>query len=255
MSEYTGPVVELPEWHVDVEGCTNFRDAGGWDLEGGGRMRTGRFYRSDDPVRVTDRGRSTVVGMGLQVVVDLRDASRYRVSPGFLPPEQTAHVPLVDRVIDPHNPPTLHDPVDMADLYDGMLARSGPALAQALDTLAEKVTDGPVLVHCAFGKDRAGLVTALVQAAIGVPAESIVADYARSHEPAGRRRAWMLADPQPTDADTTGVTEFLFAAPAEAMSILLDRLIERYGSLDGWVKSLPIRDDTVERLRRALVEE
>ena len=40
-----------PDWHVDVEGCVNFRDAGGWELDDGRRMRSRHLYRSDDPVQ------------------------------------------------------------------------------------------------------------------------------------------------------------------------------------------------------------
>ena len=109
-------------------------------------------------------------------------------------------------------------------------------------------------MHCAYGKDRAGLVTALVQSAIGVPAESIVVDYARSHEPSTRRRAWMLREPLPGDPDLSMMPGLLFSAPPTSMRMLLDRMVERHGSLDEWPSSLPIRPDTVARLRDGLVE-
>jgi protein-tyrosine phosphatase len=244
----------LPEWHVAVEGCLNFRDAGGWDVAGGGRMRRGRVYRSDDPVRLTERGRATVRALGLRLVVDLRQQSQFVRSPGFLPADRTAHVPLVDRVIDPDNPPSLTQPSDIADLYEGMLGRSQEPLAHALDLIAGQVTEGPVLVHCAYGKDRAGLVVALVQSAVGVPAASIVADYERSHAPAERRLAWLTAEPLDDDPDTSHVPGFLFSAHGETMRLLLDRLVARYGGLDEWAASLPVRPDTVTRLRDALIE-
>jgi protein-tyrosine phosphatase len=110
-------------------------------------------------------------------------------------------------------------------------------------------------VHCAYGKDRSGLVAALVQAAVGVPVDSIVVDYVRSHEPAKRRRAWMLREPLPGDADVAGLPDLLFSAHPASMRALLDRALERHGSFDAWVASFPVRADTVARLRDGLVEQ
>jgi protein-tyrosine phosphatase len=244
----------LPGWHVDVDGCTNFRDAGGWPTVDGGRMRTGRLYRSDDPVRLTPEGRRTVEALGLALAVDLRQHEQWARGPGFLPAERTVHVPLVDRVIDPDDPPVLERPSDLADLYEEMLERSRRPLGRALDHVAGAVGAGPVLVHCAYGKDRAGLVTALVQAAIGLAPDTIVADYVRSHDPAQRRRRWMLAEPLPDDPPIAKAPAYLFAAPGEAMSDLLGRVGRRHGSLDAWVAAFPIDGATIPRLREALLD-
>lgn len=241
-------------WQVRVDGCVNFRDAGSWLTLDGRKMRTGALYRSDDPVRLTPAGRDAVTRLGLAYVVDLRQASQYARGPGFLAAERTAHIPLVDRVIDPDNPPTLEKPADLADLYAAMLAGGHEALGRALDTVAAHLADGPVLVHCSYGKDRAGLVTALVQAAIGVLPAAIVEDYARSHRPSRRRRAWMLAEPLPGDITSSTVSEYLFSAPAEAMQLVLDRAVAEHGSPVQWVTSFPIRSDTIARLRDGLVD-
>jgi protein-tyrosine phosphatase len=233
----------LPDGHIDVEGCTNFRDAGGWDLAPGGRMRVGRLYRADDPLRVTAAGRCAVDALGLAATVDLRQHSQFLRGPGFLPHERTSHIPLVDRVIDPDDPQRIEGPTDLADLYEGMLTSSGEPIARALDAIATGLADGPVLVHCAFGKDRTGLLCALVQAAIGVPGNSIVADYHRS-----------LAEPLPDDPPTGHVPPMLFTAPAEAMDVLLARALATHGSLPAWAASFPTAPDTMDRLHHELVE-
>jgi protein tyrosine/serine phosphatase len=240
--------------HLAIDGCVNFRDAGGWPTGDGRRMRAGRLYRSDDPVRTTSEGRAAVLALGLSRTIDLRQLSQVERGPGFLPPEQTFHRPLVDRVINLQDPPPMTEPVHMADLYVEMLERSERELADVLDLIAEGLADGPVLVHCVYGKDRTGLVVAAVQAALGVPAADIVEEYARSDEPTHRRYEWVVADPLPDDPPTTAAPRMLFSAPADAMAALTDRLVARHGSLEGWVASLPVRPDTVERLRAELLE-
>lgn len=252
MTEHLSVGKSLPSWHIAIEGCWNFRDAGGWTA-GDQQMRCRSLYRSDDPLRLTQLGRQRVDSLGIATVIDLRQQSQVDRTAGFLPPHRTFHVPLVDRVIDPANPPRMRTPDDMCDLYIDMIDRSRDRLAVALDLIAEHLSVGSVLVHCSYGKDRAGLVIALVHAAIGLSADSIAADYARSHEPSQRRRAWTLARPLPDDPPTSHVPPYLFSAPAQAMHSLLERMTEQHGSPRQWVASHPIADTTIERLTAGLL--
>jgi len=244
----------LPEWHIDVDGCVNFRDAGGWSTTDGGTVRRGLLYRSDDPIRITPAGRAAVERLGLATVVDLRQQTQFSRTPGFVEPARTTHVPLVDQVVDHSDPPPLDTPTDMANLYAGMLDESHQQVGRVLDTVAEHVAEGPVLVHCAFGKDRAGLMIALIHAAIGVSAHDIVADYVRSDGPAHRRRSAMIANPLDDDPPIARLPETLFRAPAEAIELVLDRAATEHGSLADWVASFPIATTTIDRLRVSLVE-
>ncbi len=239
--------------HVDVDGCVNFRDVGGWSTDDGRTVQLGRLYRSDDPIRITPTGRAAVDALSLAMVVDLRQQLQFSRSPGFVDPARTAHIPLVDQVVDHQEPPPLDTPTDIADLYVGMLHESRDQVARVLDVVAETLPDGPVLVHCAFGKDRAGLITALIHSAIGVRRDDIVADYVRSDAPAQRRRATLIDDPSPDDPPVARLPATLFRAPAETIDLLLDRVVDEYGSLDAWVESFPISDATIERLRAQLL--
>ena len=248
------PSDRRPEWHVDVDGCVNFRDAGGWPTVDGGVVRSARLYRSDDPIRITPAGRAAVERLGLAMVIDLRQQTQFSRTPGFVEPARTTHVPLVDQVVDHTDPPPLDTPTDMADLYAGMLEESHQQVGRVLDTVADQVAAGPVLVHCAFGKDRAGLMTALIHAAIGVSAHDIVADYTRSDGPAHRRRTALIASPLDDDPPVARLPETLFRAPAETMELVLDRAVAEHGSLVGWVASFPVAATTIDRLRASLVE-
>lgn len=242
------------EGHLRVDGCVNFRDAGGWDLPDGRRMRTGALYRADDPVRLTDAGRATVDALGLAAVLDVRQHAQFARRPGFVDAERTFHRPLVDRVLDIDDPPRLEEPDDIADLYDDMLSRSTPQVAEVLDLIATRLGDGPVLVHCAFGKDRTGLIVALVHAIIGVADAAIVADYARSDEPTKERRRWMIAEPLHDDPPIARSPEYLFRAPAAVMDAVVRRMHVRHGSMAAWAATFPTAAGTADRLCAALIE-
>lgn len=242
-----------PDGHLAVEGCHNLRDTGGWPVEGG-RLRTGRLLRSDDATRLTDAGRAAVIALDLACVVDLRQQGQFDRGAHFADLSRTYHVPLVDRVIDLTAPPPMTTPDDLADLYVDMLGRSVEPMARAIDLVAAHVADGPVLVHCVYGKDRTGLVVAAIQAALGSDRASIVAEYARSDAPTNRRFEVMAADPIPGDGPVRKAPRYLFNAPAAAMEALLDRLVEQHDSLDAWIASFPLHPDTRDRLRAGLVD-
>jgi protein-tyrosine phosphatase len=249
----TGPSTATHDGHVDVEGCLNFRDAGGWVNEAGRTMRTGVLYRADDPIRITAAGREAVAALHLAASIDVRQHSQYKRSPGFIDPAHTYHRPLVDRVINLDDPPQLHEPSDMGDLYEDMIERSRPQIADVLDIVADHVASGPVLVHCAYGKDRTGIIIALIQAALGMSAETLVADYGRSDGPTRRRFQFVKDNPLPDDPEWWKAPPSLFTAPEAAMASLASRSVDRYGSLHEWVASFPLGEHTLERLRAGLL--
>jgi hypothetical protein len=247
------PVALGSDNHLDIPGNVNFRDAGGWVRTDGARMRLGRMYRSDDPIRTTAEGRRRVEALGLSAVIDVRQNAQFHRGPGFVEPARTFHRPLVDKVIDLDNPPPLSEPAHIADMYDDMIARSTPQLGEVLDLVADHLQTGPVLVHCVYGKDRTGIVLAMVQAALGMSRDVIVADYFRSHVPTHRRYEWMKTEPLPDDPPIGRAPAYLFNAPAETMEIFLDRVVERHGSLEAWVRSFPIAPTTIPRLQASLL--
>lgn len=238
---------------VDIEGCFNFRDAGGWPAENG-IMRRGVLYRGDAPERLTAAGRASVDALGLTCVIDLRQKRFVEISLGFADDAMTHHIELVDQMIDYNNVPRLQDPVDLTNMYIDLIGRSEPQLVRAIDTAADHVAGGPVLVHCTAGKDRTGLVVALIQAAIGVSLESIADDFHRSDAPSRRRRAAMLASPVTGDPPVAKSPEFLWTAPREAMYLLAGRAAEQFGSLQAWPRALGVSEATIEKLRIGLVE-
>lgn len=238
---------------LDIEGCFNFRDAGAPSGRGAVRLRPGRLFRSDDPVRLTQRGREQMKALRLVAAIDLRQEAQVRRSPGFLEPERTRWRPMVDQVIDRDRPPQMTSPEHLADLYEDMLHRGGDQMGVVLDDLAESLGRGPALVHCAYGKDRTGLAVALVQILCGVELDDVIEEYARSDTPARARRQRIIDAPLPDDVDLRILPEVLFHAPAATMEILLERVTRRHGSPRDWARSFPMRPETPDLLAEALV--
>jgi protein-tyrosine phosphatase len=239
---------------IDIEGTFNFRDAGGLPTTDGGTTRVGVLYRADAPDRLTAVGRAAVEQLGLRCVIDLRQTYLFEGTQAFADMAITHHIELVDQVIDIERPPTFDGPADVAALYVDLLERGGKQFVTTVELVAAHVGLGGVLIHCTAGKDRTGLAIALIQAAIGVDAESIVADYAKSHEPAARRRAAMIANPGPVDPPVHRSPPVMWTAPPEAMRIVLDAAVDEFGSLEKWPLGVGVSSAAIEQLRAGLLE-
>lgn len=149
--------------------------AGGKEAGAAETVRWGTLLRSDALHRLDDSGRAALSALGLRTVIDLRTDDEVRAAPSALDDAgvRTYHVPLFDAAAIGRLPP------ELAAVYRYMIDDCGAAIASAIGRLCR---DGalPGLVHCTAGKDRTGLVVALVLEVIGVPDEVIAADYALS---------------------------------------------------------------------------
>ena len=140
----------------------------------------------------------------------------------------------------------------LAEAYELMLVEGAPRFAAAFDLLAD-LGSLPAVFHCAAGKDRTGLLAALVLAVLGVDAESIVEDYALTQDVMHLIVARML-ERHPERVETIGVVPAgFFAASPEAMWHVLARLTYLHGSVRNYVRNLGVSADVIESLEGALV--
>jgi protein-tyrosine phosphatase len=165
-------------------GCANVRDLGGLPLAGGGRTRGGRVIRADALARLTPAGRASLRRHGVRRVVDLRTEEE-AAGEAALPGVELVRVPI--RPSGPTDPlwPELTAAYDAAPdhehglrdfLLDG-LARWPGAYARAVGAIGAPGV-GAVVVQCAAGRDRTGVVCALLLDAAGVERTAIGDDYA-----------------------------------------------------------------------------
>jgi len=242
------------ERFIDLHGAFNVRDLGGYPGAGGATVRWRRVFRADGPERLTHRDRDVVDGLGIGTVIDLRSAREG--SGAVWEPAQggSRHTfSVIDVLPDYATLPPLHRPEDLGARYLVRFENGGAALVDAVRLIAGNL-DAPVLFHCAAGKDRTGILAAVLLEALGVPDEVVVEDYALSHEPHHRKIAVVQADPRPGDSDYAAMPEVLKGARPEAMATFLRLVRERHGSLVDGLRGAGLSDETVERLREGLLE-
>ena len=134
-----------------------------------------------------------------------------------------------------------------------MLDIGAPALSEAFRTLAQS-ENLPAVFHCAAGKDRTGVLAAMVLSTIGVADHVIVADYAISGTNMAELIERLKRDrPEALTAMNDQPSAYL-AAPPEAMDRLLAHVNSEYGSMTGYVKSIGIDADVIEALASVLLD-
>jgi protein-tyrosine phosphatase len=227
--------------HLTIDGCYNVRDVGGYIGFDGRTTVWGRLYRADGPNYLSETGRAQIAELGLATVIDLRAAGEHGEHP-FVP--GAISLPMFDAPAGDWSPEVMRTPADLADRYYEMATEGRVAIRQSFELFAERL-DRPALVHCAAGKDRTGIVLALVLSVCGVSEADIAADYHISHTLTDERRAWLIrTDPEAAERYREFAPIVLTALP-ETMAAFLALLDRHHGSAAGFLDDirvgLPIR--------------
>jgi protein-tyrosine phosphatase len=240
------------------EGLLNVRDLGGHPTEDGGSTRFGVFVRADNLERLTDTGWRALVDYGVHTVVDLRLAEERGAAPPRDLPIVALHRPLVPDFGHPDwleiNALSLGavPPESTRVVYLEFLERYRDRFGEAVSAIADADGDGAVLFHCMGGKDRTGLVTALLLRVAGAEPESIGADYALSGvHLAALHEEWIATA---LDDQERELRIRITATPAEAMLSVIETLEERYGDATGYLRAAGVDDERLAHIRSRLRE-
>ncbi|MCM3887579.1 tyrosine-protein phosphatase [Frankia sp. R82] len=244
-----------------LTGCDNVRDLGGLPTVDGTLTRYGAWLRADS-VQMLTPGDVGVLrdSFGLRAVLDLRAKEEaLREGRGLLAQENIAYHHLSflpgEWVMpdDPRFPAIVRDlnPQDRVEHYLDYLRLAGPAVAAALQVLAGAGT-GPALFHCAAGKDRTGVLAAMLLSIAGVERSAIIDDYTQTNERIDRVYARLAERPsyqRQIQADSAGQRSCL----PEVMAGFLAGVDAGWGSPAGWARAAGVTEGQLQALRAMLV--
>jgi protein-tyrosine phosphatase len=252
---------------IELEGAVNVRDLGGLPTCDGGTTVAGRVLRSENLQELSPGDVTLLVEeIGVTTVVDLRSTNEvtiegpapldalggvrhahHPVLKEFLDVSDTVKAALLTEAADADRARYPDDP--MCGHYLGYLENRPEEVIGALRSIA--TAPGAAIVHCAAGKDRTGVIVALVLTVAGVEPEAIVADYAASEERIEAiierlQRSKMYA------GGLNGTAVRAHAPRAETMKAFLEQLDSRYGGLGTWLAANGLTSAELGQLRAKL---
>lgn len=243
---------------LELSAPVNLRDLGGIEIDGG-VLRERLAIRTDDLALVTPEVADALVAEGLTAVVDLRSNDEVALSGrGPLAERRVAyhHIALMADVRESMRETPMFTHESMGESYVAMVDTAAPQLVTALNVIA--YSPGATAFHCAAGRDRTGVLAAMLLLVLGASDDDIVADYARTGPNMDaimhRTRGVMGPLLARMGVDVEQMRQVLPDGPMDvSMRILLDTLRERYGDPLTPLREAGLSDDTIARLReRAL---
>jgi len=243
---------------IDLDNVLNFRDLGGYKARGGRTVVWRRLFRSAELANMTRNDFNRLTGdIGLAAVIDLRSAEeRERQGIGLLS-ETSIKLHNISFLTDGGNKNSdekrFTNFPNMGEFYVYLVGngRFGQRIIEALEIIAAP-ENYPLVFHCAVGKDRTGLLAAILLSTLGVADEDIIADYAMSGPPMQVIIKRLSSKPE-TAGFVTRVPAYFWGAVPESMALLLATLKQEYGSTAGYLKKNGADSSLVKRLEKALL--
>lgn len=249
-----GSAVVAAERRVAFEGVRNFRDLGGYPSTLGGRTRWGTVFRADALGLLTVTDLAAYDLLGLRAVFDLRGDRERLDAPD---PVESRHVPLSQ----PHDEQADFTTVQTAEhgeqrligQYLEVIDTMGPSLGGLLTSLTDP-GGLPAVFHCAGGKDRTGIVAALLLLVLGVDRETVLDDYELTAR-------WKRAEHEPELVDELlglgfgrPAIERMLSAPRIVLATALDHLDQRYDGVEAYLRGpAQVAPEVIDELRQRLL--
>ena len=257
---------------VPLTGQPNCRDLGGYATVDGRTVKYGLVYRSgelstltnDDVVTLQELGVTTVIDFRSEAEVAARGVDRLpegvellalRIEPGDIGA-------ILQRAFETGHLSALPDDM-LADVNRAIISDAAGQISRLFDVLSTP-SELPLLFHCTHGKDRAGVASAIVLMALGVPSETAKVDYLKSNGYRRTENEQQLAQlrqviggvqaSDPADVDMSKINQLFFLEPSY-FDAMLDEIKKRYGSFESYLEEgLKISHTQLKELRKRLTE-
>jgi len=225
------------------------RDLGGLPVAGGGSIRPGALIRADSLDRLDPDGLLAFAEHEVSLILDLRSPAE--AESGVHPFTEDPRYRLVP-MIDPRRERSLDRSAErtLGMIYSSGLDRNARCIVDGVAAIAD-APPGGVVVHCAVGKDRTGMIVALVLSALGVPHDEIAQDYAFSAECLREEFDEIIASLE--GEERARVAERM-SSRRETILEMLDHARDHYGGTEGYLLAQGLGSDRLQRLKDRLVQ-
>ncbi|MBC1357234.1 tyrosine-protein phosphatase [Listeria booriae] len=236
----------IGERTIPLEGCFNFRDMGGYVNTAGKTVKWGKLYRSSLLTNITEKDKDTLEKLGVSWICDLRSTSEIAAKPTpALAHIKNRHIPIGTA----KNESTESQKIDIPDdhrVYEPLMGESYRVFVQSKDGFREIFNDiiekeeVPFLFHCTAGKDRTGVLGALLLKLLDVPENTILADYELTNQYADNILGEMQGLVNAFSNSEKKIDLENFRPMAEArpayLEIAFDEMQKEYGSVDAYLE-------------------
>ena len=237
-----------PRRNLNLGSVQNLRDLGGYSTKEGRKTKWGIFLRSGDMSAMTKDDQAALLRQGIRCVIDLRMAKEIAIAPNvFSDSKKVAffnHDFWGTRFDDYRSKRKTATPEEkLSDLYCAGLEINGFVMAAVMKTLAS--SEGSFVFHCRSGKDRTGLVAALLLVIAGVPDEVVAKDLGLS--------TTYLNEPELTEEDLKKPGAYQKGSAPETMMLTLEFLRDRYSGVEGYLRDQGVSVSEIESVREKIL--
>lgn len=251
---------ELLARRLPVGGTFNLRDIGGYVTSDGRSVKWRTLLRGDALHAVDEEGRTFLLDFGLRTQVDLREEAERTVAPTQLQaPIRVVEIPIFSYLA-PHLmaagevPSGRPGPMSLEETYSWLIANRGDVFVAVVRELLQPGAL-PAVINCTAGKDRTGLVVAIVLSAIGIPEETIAADFsATSLFLDDAIRDEILARLGTSGHDENRIKNMFTCEPALILGAL-EQLRTEYGDATSYLAQHGLSTGELDDLRTLLLED
>ncbi|ROS76478.1 tyrosine-protein phosphatase [Cellulomonas sp. PhB143] len=229
-----GDGLTLADRLVRLDGTANLRDVGGYRTADGHWVEMGEMYRSDALDRLTDADLTVLEGLDVRTVMDLRTDDEVAAAPDRVPAgARDVHLDVLGTTAS-FAPTSATDSERLMVEAERTMVSSDAARAAYTTVLDHADDRGAILFHCTAGKDRTGWASATILTALGVPRETVEADYLASNDYRAQANAAVLAQLPAAQAE---IYRPLLDVRSQYLAAGFDEVHQRYGTFGRYLFS------------------
>jgi protein-tyrosine phosphatase len=252
-----------------LKGAPNFRDLGGYETKDGRHVRRGRVFRSEGLNQLSTEDYAALHDLGIKLICDLRSDYERSSKPTMWPQHLMPKTLVMDVNADLR--------AGKSDLWE--MLRADPtergvlgmmmhvykfvpdALGKHLGKFFKAVADEeqlPLILHCSAGKDRTGVMSAVLLMTLGVPRETAVADYMKTHEYRDavklKKKVVELMLPILGTAPPDDVVEIMAGVHPDYLNASFDAIDGGHGSIDRYLESAGVTPAQIAKFTSLMLE-